>query len=584
MTTKPSNRQYFLSVFGRSWRTVLGFVAPIALLPFLLDYQDKASLCAYVLILMVIYWMFEPINLYVTALIPVALFPLLGIATTDEVCINYMKGTNMMFFGGLIMGIALEHSNLHRRVALKVIIFFGSSVKNLMAGIMLVTMFLSMWINNTATTAMMIPIVDSILVEIYDAKDESSNGDIGLSVLPSSEDEQESRAKIGHRNGHINGKAVVVAVTETEATEMSLTSQKHNLKILRKALLLSIAYSANIGGTATLTGTGTNLVLQEVFMSKFPKSHDLTFTSWFIYAFPAALVTIFAAWALLYVFFVRVHKESPETGARIKSSARQKYEELGPFTFHEVGVLIHFVLLVLLWFFRQPGLYPGWADMLTDNKVQIKDATPAILIAISMFLIPANFRQYVSAERPKEIKRLLNWRVLQDNMSWGVVFLLGGGFALAFGTERSGLTSLFSNELKKVDMQPVLATFVLVFIGATVTEMASNVATANVILPVICQLAVHMQVNPLMFVVPVTIGISFAFMFPVSTPPNAIVFEYLKMSVIEMVKPGICMNLIAIAIQLAFINSLGRLVFDLSEFPDWARDDNSTSPLQNRMF
>lgn len=146
--------------------------------------------------------------------------------------------------------------------------------------------------------------------------------------------------------------------------------------------------------------------------------------------------------------------------------------------------------------------------MLTDNKVvgslflfsfipksytflcfqQIKDATPAILIAISMFLIPANFRQYVSAERPREIKRLLNWRVLQDNMSWGVVFLLGGGFALAFGTERSGLTSLFSNELKKVDMQPVLATFVLVFIGATVTEMASNVATANVILPVICQL------------------------------------------------------------------------------------------------
>lgn len=147
----------------------------------------------------------------------------------------------MMFFGGLIMGIALEHSNLHRRVALKVIIFFGSSVKNLMAGIMLVTMFLSMWINNTATTAMMIPIVDSILVEIYDAKDESSNGDIGLSVLPSSEDEQESRAKIGHRNGHINGKAVVVAVTETEATEMSLTSQKHNLVIwvLRRISLLT---------------------------------------------------------------------------------------------------------------------------------------------------------------------------------------------------------------------------------------------------------------------------------------------------------------------------------------------------------
>ncbi|KAI2804810.1 hypothetical protein BLOT_003798 [Blomia tropicalis] len=495
------------STFIRLWRLVLGFLTPIVLVPFLLDFDDKPRLCAYVLILMVVFWMFEPINLYMTALIPVALFPLLGIASTDDTCIRYMKGTNMMFFGGLIMGIALEHSNLHRRVALKVIVLFGSSVKNLMAGIMLVTMFLSMWISNTATTSMMLPI-----------------------------------------------------------------------KTLRKALMLSIAYSANIGGTATLTGTGTNLVLQEVFHDTFPSSTSLTFTSWFIYAFPSALITVVAAWLLLFLFFLRNHKETKESGEQIRKASQLKYEELGNLTFHEIAVTIHFVILVLLWFFRQPGIYPGWADLLSNDKSFIKDATPAILISISMFLVPARLDQIFGKkpDAPNGIDRLLNWKVLQTHISWGVILLLGGGFALAFGVKESKLSDVFSDKLQHIEMQPVIMTFVLILIGASVTEMASNVATANVILPVICQLAVHMEVNPLLYIVPTTIGISFAFMFPVATPPNAIVFEYLKMSVIEMVKPGIFMNLVAILIQLAFINTLGRVLFNLNEFPEWATI-NSTS-------
>lgn len=560
------------STFLRLWRLVLGFLTPIVLVPFLLDFDDKPRLCAYVLILMVVFWMFEPINLYMTALIPVALFPLLGIASTDDTCIRYMKGTNMMFFGGLIMGIALEHSNLHRRVALKVIVLFGSSVKNLMAGIMLVTMFLSMWISNTATTSMMLPIVDSILLEIYKANNFKEKN-VVLQVLPPNNN---NNVKEEEKENGINGE---VTNDSNQSDQTIIGNMEHSdLKTLRKALMLSIAYSANIGGTATLTGTGTNLVLQEVFHDTFPSSTSLTFTSWFIYAFPSALITVVAAWLLLFLFFLRNHKETKESGEQIRKASQLKYEELGNLTFHEIAVTIHFVILVLLWFFRQPGIYPGWADLLSNDKSFIKDATPAILISISMFLVPARLDQIFGKkpDAPNGIDRLLNWKVLQTHISWGVILLLGGGFALAFGVKESKLSDVFSDKLQHIEMQPVIMTFVLILIGASVTEMASNVATANVILPVICQLAVHMEVNPLLYIVPTTIGISFAFMFPVATPPNAIVFEYLKMSVIEMVKPGIFMNLVAILIQLAFINTLGRVLFNLNEFPEWATI-NSTS-------
>ncbi|OTF69139.1 hypothetical protein BLA29_001714 [Euroglyphus maynei] len=154
------------TVLRRSWRVIFGLIVPIILSPLLFDLNNKLNTGAYVLALMVLYWVFEPINLYITALIPVALFPLLEIASTEAISQNYMKAANMMFFGGLVVGISLEYCNLHHRISLKVIIWFGSSIAMLLAGVMIATMFLSMWINNTATTAMMIPIVEDILHEL----------------------------------------------------------------------------------------------------------------------------------------------------------------------------------------------------------------------------------------------------------------------------------------------------------------------------------------------------------------------------------------------------------------------------------
>ncbi|KAH9422037.1 hypothetical protein DERP_002329 [Dermatophagoides pteronyssinus] len=543
-----SKSSKWLTILLRSWRVILGLIVPIILCPLLFDLNNKLNTGAYVMAIMVLYWVFEPINLYITALIPVALFPILEIASTEEISQNYMKAANMMFFGGLIVGISLEHCNLHHRISLKVIIWFGSSIPMLMAGVMIATMFLSMWINNTATTAMMIPIVDDILREI---------------ALMNKEDVEQQTNENGEQQQSTNNKNEI-----SDSTAIRYNN-------LRKAFLLSIAYSANIGGTATLTGTGTNLVFQDVYFSHYKK--DMSFLSWFFFAFPSACLTIMAAWLLLYLMYARSSiTDIQKASQRIKQSARKKYSHLGPMTFHEYGVMIFFLILVALWFSRHPEIIPGWADYISSDPHSIKDATPVILITVLLFLVPANFHQFYSTNESNN-QRLLCWDVVKTKMSWGVIILLGGGFALAYGTEKSGLSSWFSKQLSYVHLNPIVTLIVLSILGGSITEMASNVATANVILPVVSNLAIQMNINPLRFMIPVTICISFAFMFPVSTPPNAIVFECLNTSIVDMIKPGILMNIIAITLQLISINTLGVWIFDLNNFPEWA---NQTLPIK----
>ncbi|XP_054156182.1 Na(+)/citrate cotransporter-like [Oppia nitens] len=490
------------------------------------------------------YWMVEPISIYMTALIPVALYPLLDIISTNAVCSPYMKGTNMMFIGGLLMAIAIENCNLHKRIALKVLLMIGTSITRIMLGIMLVTMFLSMWISNTATTAMMVPIVEAMLNELEESpKVDSPNSQQSINIV-------KKKQSSNNNNNNIN-----------------------KSDIIRKALLLSISYSANIGGTGTLTGTGTNLVLQGIYEDRYPKSSDLTFLRWFIYAAPGMLICVLVAWIFLYLSFIWRNKDQlDESKDKIRSLIEHKYSDLGSITFQETAVIIHFVILVMLWFFRQPEVFTGWSDLISSNGT-IKDATPAILIAVSMFIVPANLKQFYTEDsrQHKKIQSLLDWRTVQQKMPWGVIILLGGGFAMAEGIEKSGLSEWLGQQLSHFDhVSPRVAMIFLTVIGAMVTEVASNVSCATVLLPVVNTLAIKLAVHPLLLMMPVTIGISFAFMFPVATPPNAIVFESMgpKASTFDMIKPGIVMNLLCIGIELALINSWGQFVFDLNQLPE----------------
>ncbi|GBM09114.1 Solute carrier family 13 member 5 [Araneus ventricosus] len=541
------------------FKYVFGFLIPIILLPLILVKDSKEARCGYVVLLMACYWVVEPIPVAATSLLPVVLFPLLGVITTGEASSEYMNSTNMMFVGGLFMAVAIEECNLHKRIALNVLRWVGPTPLWMIFGFMSTSMFLSMWISNTATAALMVPIIEAVMEEMGDKvtdKEESielkKTSVVAIDVKPVMENgvSPDSHAR--------DSDAQLTPNTPDRANRL------HMIAVLKRAMFLSVAYSANIGGTGTLTGTGPNLVVKSVTERLFPESNDLTFDKWMIFNIPVMLICVLIAWG--YLCLVHVRKAATVYTSAVKKSLKQiiekKYEELGPMTFQEKGVAVLFFLLVMLWIFRDPHFITGWGSYF---PVKISDATPAIGIPALLFLIPSEPLK-LGRSRP-----LLEWRTIQHKVPWGVIILLGGGFSLALASEKSGLSKWVTQQLLSLNISSPLAVVSLLSImTAVLTEFTSNVATANVILPVVAELAVAMRIHPMFLMIPVTISCSFAFMLPVATPPNAIVYEAGEMSALDMLKPGILMNLVCVAIEVFMISTYGKVVFDFGEFPSWA--------------
>ncbi|GIX69284.1 hypothetical protein CEXT_205661 [Caerostris extrusa] len=236
--------------------------------------------------------------------------------------------------------------------------------------------------------------------------------------------------------------------------------------------------------------------------------------------------------------------------------------------FKEIAVTVLFVLLVLLWVFRSPQFITGWGN---HFPIKISDATPAIGVPLLLFLIPSDPLR-MGRSRP-----LLEWKTIQQKVPWGVIILLGGGFSLALGAEKSGLSRWVTHRILSLNISSPLAMVSLLSImTACLTEFTSNVATANVILPVVAELAVAMKLHPMFLMIPVTISCSFAFMLPVATPPNAIAYEAGQMNTMDMLRPGILMNCMCVAIEILMINTYGNVIFGFDHFPDWANRTSFT--------
>ncbi|XP_076333226.1 Na(+)/citrate cotransporter-like [Tachypleus tridentatus] len=547
-----------------SWRLVFGLAVPLLLLPLPLVIGTQVAKCAYVVLLMAAFFVGEPVPICVTALLPVFLFPVFGILSTTEACFPYMKDTMMMFLGGLIVAAAVEECNLHKRIALKILLLLGTTTRWLMLGFMLTTMFLSMWISNTATTAMMVPIVEAVLWELE--KDVNRNKDIISCVSDVALQMDIVPTDISHVSLQIKSPKSEKPTKDSDHNSAeSRRNTEEDINILRKALFLSVAYSANIGGTATQIGTGPNLVMKGLMEEMFPESTEITFATWMMYNVPGMLLGVFITWTFFNVLYIGCRNDDKEsTQKAIRHLIEKKYEELGPVKFHEGGVLVLFTILVFLWLFRDPQFIPGWAEAL-NTGVKIKDATPAIGISFLLFLIPSD---------PRRIGRcppLLDWRVAKTKIPWGILLLLGGGFALSEGAKKSGLSDWVGHQLVHLSvLSPEVIIIVLCLMTASITEVVSNMSTSTVILPVVGQLASEIRVNPLFLMIPVTIACSFAFMLPVANPPNAIVFESAGMKTIDMVKPGIFLNIIMCGVDLMMINTLGVTLFNLHTFPNWA--------------
>uniref|UniRef100_A0A3B3V202 Solute carrier family 13 member 5a n=2 Tax=Poecilia TaxID=8080 RepID=A0A3B3V202_9TELE len=543
---------------------------PFLLLPLALSTTEAA--CAYVIALMAVYWCTEVLPLAVTALLPTILFPALGIMESRNVCMQYLKDTNMLFVGGLMVAVAVERWNLHKRIALRVLLLVGVRPALLMLGFMGVTAFLSMWISNTATTAMMVPIVQAVLEQLLgNRKDQSEE-------VISPEDTKAPKQ-------------------EVELEELS--DEEEEKKRMRKGLLLSVCYAASIGGIATLTGTGPNLVLIGQMNQLFPQNGDvINFVSWFVFAFPTMLLMLTLSWFWLQFLFIDWNLKKT-LGCGLAQSDKEKaaydalreeHRRLGPMSYGEISVLALFVLMVVLWFTRDPRFMDGWATHIFNAKAEfVTDATVSLFIAILLFILPSEPPRYLcfwrrsdSGKTQSRLSRgpappLLTWQVTQDKMPWDIILLLGGGFALAKGSEVSGLSRWLGDQMTPLHSIPSWAIAIIIcLLITTFTECASNVATATLFLPVLASMSQSISLNPLYVMIPCTLSASFAFMLPVATPPNALVFSSGFLKVSDMAKTGVVMNIIGICCITLAINSWGRVLFSLDSFPLWA---NITSPM-----
>ncbi|CAH1802587.1 unnamed protein product, partial [Owenia fusiformis] len=648
-----------MSILQQIWafrNMFITVLTPIILLPLPVVLQDRAASCAYAIIIMAIYWVFEVLPMAVTALLPLVIMPPLGVLGAKDLAVNYLKDTNFLFVGGLLVAVAVERWNLHKRIALRVLLLVGAKPKWLMFGFMTVTAFLSMWISNTATTAMMVPIVQAVLLQLNEGQDDDVEGsgeldnelegttniayiaderkstsssyyedkvngiDASVTVAQGVPAKVETNHKVPYTNtaqevfedeqadkkkdeldgrgkyGSIGKDAIDLELKEIEFTDSVNTvtakqskEEAQNYQKVCKGLTMCICYAANIGGMATLTGTGPNLVLSGQAGTLFGDEAGINFSSWFIFAFPTMIICLFIAWVWLQLLFLGwremfgccLRRNDPNANAkekRVKKVIRQTYDEMGPMSFAEIGVLCHFILLALLWLTRNPQFIDGWGSLFPKGFVT--DASTGITVAVLLFIFPSKKPTFLCCKpkndpnAPRPVPALLDWATVQEKFPWNIILILGGSFALAAACKESGLSAWLGGQMEGLkDVPTVVFVLLLCVIVATFTEVTSNTAAASIFLPILAELGVSINVHPLLFMIPATLACSFAFMLPVATPPNAIVFTYGHLRIIDMVKTGIAMNIFCVLIVTFSITTYGTAFFKLDTFPDWAMRD-----------
>ncbi|XP_019747469.1 solute carrier family 13 member 4 [Hippocampus comes] len=628
-----------MDLFRKLWRArnlIVVIFIPLSLLPLPLVHPTSEACCAYVLIVTAIYWVSEAVPLGAAALVPAFLYPLFGVLKSSEVAAEYSKDTTLLLMGVICLAASIEKWNLHKRIALRMVMVAGAKPGMLVLGFMCCTVFLSMWLSNTSTTAMVMPIAEAVLQQLIctgmadnlepDAteddsavsdkeekldknqlallyRNDSNNCDKQeLSTL--SEDQTGEVNGVGanpnsnqdcitHTNGHLPQVAIEIPnVKRVKARRDSQYPTKRDHMIC-KCLTLSITYAATIGGLITITGTSTNLIFAEQFNTRYPDAKVINFGTWFIFSFPIAIIMLFLTWLWLHFLFLGCNFRETCSLSKKRKSKREmmsekriheEYEKLGPISYPEVVTGVFFILMTLLWFTREPGFVPGWTSLF-EKKGYRTDATVSVLLGFLLFLIPAK-RPFSSTRlsyrdpASDPLSPMITWKDFQRLMPWEIVILVGGGYALAAGCKVSGLSVWIGRQLEPMSgLPPWAVTLLACLLVSAVTEFASNPATLTVFLPILSALSETLRINPLHTLIPSTMCVSFGVMLPVGNPPNAIVFSYGHLQISDMVKAGFGVNLIGVAVVMLAITTWGVPLFNLTEFPAWAVAANVTSSL-----
>ena len=485
------------------------------------DVAHAARLTAATAVLMAIWWMTEAVPIPATSLLPLVIFPVLsGDVSVNDVGASYGNNIIFLFMGGFMIALAMQRWNLHRRIALRTVRFMGTNPSMVIAGFMVATGFLSMWVSNTATAVMMLPIGVSVLLLVSSASDElpsppeSSAPEPVGDAPPADSDSLDPRSQV-----------VRDALSSNFGT----------------ALMLGIAYAASIGSLGTIIGTPPNTLL----VGYLSEAHDINigFGQWMLVGLPLAIVFMFICWFLLTKVLFKPEISQIPGGRDLMT---QELGKLGPMSQGELRVLVIFAVTAIAWV-SVPLI---WSD-----APPISDAGIAMVAGILLFLLPAGHARGV---------RLLDWESAEE-LPWGVLILFGGGLALSAQFGSSGLTEWIGQVTQGIGGLPVVLVVALFAAGILfLTELTSNTATAATFLPVAGGIAIGIGVDPMLLAIPVALAATCAFMLPVATPPNAIAYGSGYVTIPQMVKAGVWLNIIGIFLVTGTVMTLAVAVFKIA--------------------
>ena len=441
-----------------------------------------------------VWWITEAIPIAATSLMPIILFPLSDGLSLSETTSSFGHRFVFLYLGGFILALSIEKWNLHKRIALNIIKIIGTNIKKIILGFMVATAFLSMWISNTATSVMMLPIGIAIIKQMKDLKN---------------------------------------------------TPENENL-IFGKSLMLSIAFSASIGGVATLIGTPPNLVFAGIIQEIY--NIEISFLEWFMFGLPISIILLFIAWVYLTNVAFKFKQDKFDEG---KKEINRQLKDIGSMSYEEKIVLTVFILTGLAWITR--------TFFLNKFLPNLDDSIIALISGISLFI-------FQTKSKSGKNEKIMNWEDAVK-LPWGILLLFGGGLAIAQGFQSSGLATWIAQNMVQLEGFSVFLILLVVIAAVNfLTEITSNLATTAMLLPILAPTAVILGVHPYILMVGATIAASCAFMLPVATPPNAVVFGsgYLKMS--DMVRVGVLMNFISIIIILLMVYFLLPILWEFDAF------------------
>ncbi|XP_071071385.1 solute carrier family 13 member 4 isoform X11 [Dasypus novemcinctus] len=541
--------------------------------------------CAYVLIVTAVYWVSEAVPLGAAALVPAFLYPFFGVLRSNEVAAEYFKNTTLLLVGVICVAAAVEKWNLHKRIALRMVIMAGAKPGMLLLCFMCCTTLLSMWLSNTSTTAMVMPIVEAVLQELISAEDEQlvegnssaqeaapisleeNNCQPSLELIFVNEDTSTIDFTSLMQNKNLNGVPTITSPSKTAAPQskkqqpsqekplvLTLSPRKQELnrkyrsqhdQMICKCLSLSISYAATIGGLTTIIGTSTSLIFLEHFNSQYPAAEVVNFGTWFLFSFPISLIMLVVSWFWMHWLFLGCNFKDTCSLSKKKKTKREElsekriqeeYEKLGDISYPEMVTGFFFILMTILWFTREPGFVPGW-DSFFEKKGYRTDATVSVFLGFLLFLIPAKkpcFGKTNAGENQEPsqgMEPIITWKDFQQTMPWEIVILVGGGYALASGSKSSGLSTWIGHQMLSLSSFPPWAiTLLACVLVSIVTEFVSNPATITIFLPILCSL----------------------------------------------VKAGLGVNVFGLVIVMVAINTWGISLFHLDTFPAWAKVSNIT--------